>query len=68
MSEDRVWGLLAVVLAAGPFLGVQTVVFHGSAHLNRAGNEQSLRRTLRTPPFYLTEGAVLLVGGLSAAV
>lgn len=61
-------GLVAVVLAAGVFLGMQTVLFHCSAYLNRAEDEQWLRRTLRSPSFYLTEGAVLLVGGLSAAV
>ena len=33
-----------------------------------AEDEQWLRCTLRTPSFYLTEGAVLLVGGLSAAL
>ena len=50
------------------FLVVQSILFHGSAYLNRPEDERWLRRTLRTPSFYLTEGAVLLVGGRSAAL
>jgi diguanylate cyclase (GGDEF)-like protein len=61
-------GLLAVAVAAATFLVVETVLFHGSAYLNRPEDEVWLRQTLRTPSFYLTEGAVLLVGGLSAAI
>ena len=68
MRSDGGRGLIAIVAAAGVFLLVQSVLFHGSAYLNRPEDEKWLRRTLRTPSFYLTEGAVLLVGGLSAAV
>jgi diguanylate cyclase (GGDEF)-like protein len=68
MNDDGGRGLFAVVAAAGVFLAVQSVLFHGSAYLNHAEDERWLRRTLRTPSFYLTEGGVLLVGGLSAAL
>jgi diguanylate cyclase (GGDEF)-like protein len=60
--------LLAVSSAAAVFLLVETALFHGSAYLNDADDEVWLRRILRGPSFYTTEAAVLLVGGLSAAV
>jgi diguanylate cyclase (GGDEF)-like protein len=68
MFHDGGRGLSGVVAAAAVFLVVETALFHGSAYLNHAADEQWLRRTLRTPSFYLTEAAVLLVGGLSAAI
>jgi diguanylate cyclase (GGDEF)-like protein len=61
-------GLLAILAAAAVFLLVEAVLFHGSAYLNDADDEVWLRRTLAGPAFYTTEGAMLLVGGLSAAV
>jgi len=60
--------LLVVSSAAAAFLAVETVLFFGSAYLNDPDDEVWLRRTLRGPRFYVTEGAMLLVGGLSAAV
>ena len=60
--------LLVVCAATAAFLAVETVLFYGSAYLNDADDEAWLRRTLRGPRFYVTEGAMLLVGGLSAAV
>jgi diguanylate cyclase (GGDEF)-like protein len=60
--------LAVVTLAAALFLVVEAVLFHGSAYLNHADDEVWLRRTLRSPGFYATEAAMLLVGGLSAAV
>lgn len=60
--------LLGVLGAAAVFLLVETVLFHGSAYINDADDEVWLRGTLRSPRFYATEGAMLLVGGLSATV
>jgi diguanylate cyclase (GGDEF)-like protein len=60
--------LLVVTTAAAVFLLVETVLFLGSAYLNDADDEVWLRRTLRSPRFYVTEAAMLVVGGLSAAV
>jgi diguanylate cyclase (GGDEF)-like protein len=68
MHGDGFVGLVGVAVAALTFLLVETVMFHGSAYLNVADDEEWLRRTLRTPSFYLTELGVLLVGGLSAAI
>lgn len=68
MSGDGLRGLLAIVASATAFLAVETVLFHGSAYLNAAADETWLRHTLKGPSFYLTETAVLLVGGLSAAI
>lgn len=68
MHGDGRTGLVGVVVAAAVFLLVETVLFHGSAYLNVAGDEGWLRRTLRSRSFYLTEAGVLLVGGLSAAI
>lgn len=61
-------GLAGVLVGAAVFLVVQTVLFHGSAYLNDPADEVWLRQTLASPSFYLTEAAVLLVGGLSAAI
>jgi diguanylate cyclase (GGDEF)-like protein len=61
-------GLFALLAAAAAFIGAETILFHGSAYLNVADDETWLRRTLRGPSFYLTEGGVLIVGGLSAAI
>ena len=60
--------LLVITAAAAVFLLVETALFFGSAYLNDADDEVWLRRTLTSPRFYVTEGAMLLVGGLSAAV
>ena len=68
MHDDGLVGLIGVCVSAAVFLLVETVLFHGSAYLNVASDEGWLRRTLRTPSFYLTEAGVLLVGGLSAAI
>ena len=61
-------GLVALLASAAAFIGVETILFHGSAYLNVADDEAWLRRTLRGSSFYLTEGGVLIVGGLSAAI
>ena len=61
-------GLLATCLGAAVFLAVETVLFHGSAYLNHADDEEWLRRTLAGRSFYGTEASVLLMGALSAAV
>lgn len=61
-------GLLAVLASAATFLLLETLLFHASAYLNHAEDEVWLRKTLRSPSFYLTESAVLLIGGLSAAM
>jgi diguanylate cyclase (GGDEF)-like protein len=68
MDGSGSMGVLAVLAAAVAFLAIETVLFHGSAYLNHAADEQWLRQTLGTPSFYLTEAGVLLVGGLSAAI
>ncbi len=68
MLGDGGPGLVTVLLAAGVFLACETVLFLGTAYLNHAHDEVWLRQTLRSPSFYLTEAAVLLVGGLLAAV
>lgn len=68
MLGDGRRGVAAVVVAALAFLAVETLLFHGSAFLNTADDEAWLRATLRSPSFYLTEAAVLLVGGLSAGI
>lgn len=61
-------GLLATCAGAAVFLAVETVLFHGSAYLNHADDEEWLRRTLAGRSFYGTEASVLLTGALSAAV
>lgn len=68
MDGDGGRGLVAVCLAAAAFLLVETLLLHGSAYLNTASDEEWLRRTLAGRAFYVTEGCVLLMGGLSAAV
>ncbi len=61
-------GLLAILAGGAAFLLVETVLFHGSAWLNHAEDEQWLRATLRSPWFYLTEVGMLMIGGLLSAV
>lgn len=68
MHADALRGLLAILAGVAVFLAVETVLFHGSAYLNDAADEEWLRQTLRSPSFYLTEAGVLAVGGLSAAI
>ena len=68
MAGDGGRGLLAIGSAALVFVLVETILFHGSAYLNEAEDEQWLRRALRSPSFYLTEVSVVLIGGLSAAL
>ncbi|GAA3823961.1 GGDEF domain-containing protein [Nocardioides panacisoli] len=68
MHGDGSRGLVAVATSAAVFLAVETLLFHGSAYLNVRDDEAWLRETLASRSFYLTEGAVLLVGGLSAAI
>ncbi|HWU23363.1 MAG TPA: GGDEF domain-containing protein [Nocardioides sp.] len=67
-SGNGLRGMLAVLAGAAAFLGTETLLFHGSAYLNSADDEAWLRQTLAHGSFYLTEGGVLLVGGLAAAV
>jgi diguanylate cyclase (GGDEF)-like protein len=68
MSGQGGRGLVATCLGAAVFLAVETLLFHGSAYLNHAGDEEWLRRTLAGRSFYVTETSVLLMGALSAAV
>ncbi len=68
MRGDGGRGLATMLLAAAAFLLVETLLFAGSAVLNRADDEVWLRKTLRSPSFYRTEAAVLLIGGLLAAL
>jgi diguanylate cyclase (GGDEF)-like protein len=67
-TAGGVGGVLVVTAAAAVFLAVETALFHGTAYLNEPADEVWLRGTLRSRDFYLTEGATLLVGGLSAAM
>ena len=68
MHDNGGRGLAAICLGAAVFLVVETVLFHGSAYLNDASDEEWLRATLAGRSFYVTEASVLLMGGLSAAV
>ena len=68
MSGDGGRGLFGMLLAATAFLVTESLLFAGSAVLNHADDEVWLRRTLRSPSFYLTEAGVLLIAGLLAAV
>ncbi|MGH3317534.1 MAG: GGDEF domain-containing protein [Nocardioidaceae bacterium] len=68
MFPDDGRGLLAIVTGAAVFLAIEALLFLGSAFFNLAADEVWLRRTLAGPTFYLTETAVLLIGGLSAAI
>lgn len=61
-------GLVTILLTAAAFLLVEMLLFAGSALLNDAADEIWLRQQLRSPAFYRTEAAVLLMGGLLAAV
>lgn len=67
-DTDSVTGLVVVVTAAAAFLAVESLLFTGSALLNRADDEVWLRRTLTSPSFYGTEAGVLLLAGLMAVV
>ncbi len=67
-DADSVRGLVVVVAAAAAFLAVESLLFTGSAVLNRAEDEVWLRRTLTSPSFYGTEAGVLLLAGLMAVV
>ena len=68
MRGNGLRGLVVVVAAVAVFVAIETVLFHGTAYLNRPDDEVWLRQTLRSPSFYLTEAGVLCVGGLSAAI
>lgn len=61
-------GLTAILVGGATFLLVETVLFHGSARLNHPEDEQWLRATLGSRWFYLTEAAMLMIGGLLSAV
>ena len=68
---DENAGLLALVAltaAGAAFLAVECLLFLGSATLNHAEQEHWLREMLRSPAFYLTEGSVIVVGGLLAVL
>lgn len=67
-SGDGLRGFLVVLLAAAVFLALEPLLFLGSAFLNDAEDERWLRQLLASPSFYATEGCVLLLGGLLAAV
>lgn len=68
MAGNGGLGLLALLASAAAFLAVESLLFAGSAYLNTAEDEVWLRRTLASRSFYGTEVAVLLIGGLLAAV
>ncbi|HET7736922.1 MAG TPA: HAMP domain-containing sensor histidine kinase [Nocardioidaceae bacterium] len=68
MLGDGGRGLVAMALAAVAFLAMETLLFSGSVQFNHAEDEEWLRRTLSSSSFYLTESAVLIMGGLLAAV
>lgn len=68
MLGDGGRGIVVMLVAAAAFLVVESLLFAGIAWLNDAEDEAWLRRTLRGRSFYLTEGGVLLVAGLLAAV
>jgi len=50
------------------FLLVESALLYAGGLLNAGGEDAKMRKTLRRPGFHLHEGAVLLMGGLSAAV
>lgn len=68
MAGDGGGGILPLFVAAAAFLVVESVLFAGSALLNHREDEVWLRRTLSSLSFYRTESAVLLIGGLLAAL
>jgi signal transduction histidine kinase len=68
MLGDGGRGLVAVLLGVVAFLVLEAALFCGPAYLNHAEDEEWLRATLRSPTFYGTEAAVLLIGALLAAV
>lgn len=61
-------GMVAIGAAAVAFLALESSLFAAIAYLNVAEDEVWLRQTLQTPSYYLTEGGVLLIGGLLSAV
>ena len=61
-------GFLAMTAATAAFLVVESALFWASALLGHAEDERWLRATLSSPGYYGTELAVVLVGGLFAAV
>lgn len=61
-------GFFTMTLAYLVFLGLEALLFAGSAFLNHAEDEQWLRETLASSTFYLTETGVLVLGGLFAMV
>ena len=68
MAGDGGKGLACLLLAGAGFLATETALFFGPAYLNRPEDEVWLRRTLSSRSYYSTEIAVLLIGGLLAAV
>jgi signal transduction histidine kinase len=68
MTGNGGHGLAAMVSAAATFLAVETVLFAGVAILNTRADELWLRKTLTSASFYLTEAAVLVIGGLLAGL
>lgn len=67
LQHSGLHGFLTVLTAAAAFLALETMLFAGSAFLNRAEDERWLRATLASPGFYLNETGVLLIGGLFSA-
>lgn len=67
MMDDGGRGLVAALVAAAAFLAAETLLFCGPAYLNHPEDEVWLRATLRSPSFYGTEAAVLLIGALFSA-
>lgn len=68
MAADGGRGLITVLTAGSAFLLLETLLFFGPALLNRPDDEVWLLRTLTGRSYYGTEGAVLVIGGLLAAV
>lgn len=68
MAANGGLGLVVMLVAAGIFLAVESLLLAGSALLGPAEDEVWLRRTLTGLSFYATEGGVLLIGGLLSAV
>jgi signal transduction histidine kinase len=67
MLGDGGRGLVAALVAAAAFLLLESLLFLGPAYLNHPEDEVWLRATLRSPSFYGTEAAVLLIGALFSA-
>jgi diguanylate cyclase (GGDEF)-like protein len=60
--------LLALLGGAAAFLVAESTLLGALSRVNHPAQEVSLRATLATPSFYVTEGAMLCVGALTAAV